>query len=777
MSDAKRQSLLLIGTIVAFAALSVLVTLVLVLGERARDAEAVARDAENQIATLQRETRTAENRAKRARAQAGELIGFFTEGLREEMQSIGRTDLLEQAARRAESYFEALPPTDIDADSDYHHAKMLILRAWAHYDQGALAESEAAFARAVELLEKHALADDADPLLVDTLAHIHNESALPLGLAGRWDEAEKKHQLALGLYDSLIAVEPDEPSWRHGRATALFGLAEVARNRAMAPPEAERHEILAVAEQFSEALSAIDAALESQPDDPNYIALKMYCLTNRGQTRIRAEQYDDAQIDAEAATELGERLLVLEPKRKKWRREYATLVNNIGSLLDDRGEHERASAFLEKARGLRKELIAFDPGNANWRSELANSEYNRAINLQLRGDIAAASEAAAQCLSQMQTILRAEPSSRIWQDNLWDYLPRLAEGFDELDSPAEAAKVLESGIAILTELAEKDAAEDRHRLRLAELRYEAGRRRKRAGHFESELAHNLAALELRLALLRADPNDTDRLYELASALGNVGQGYDHNRRREDALRYLQFGYALYQRVPQSYRNRDRYLAMDARDIRLLRTELGLLPPPPKLISEGAEWRFWDRAEAPPEAWNTIEFDDGDWKQGRAQLGYGDGDEETVIDFGGDEFAKHPSAYFRREFEITNGDEITSLHVSLVRDDGAVIYLNGEEVLRELMPEGVIQFDSFAIDFPPTNSENNPIWLDFPDQSPRKLRVGRNVLAVSIHQNEPASSDLSFDLTLLINAPAIDPLEGMDHQALEDLLNLSDEPLP
>ena len=37
----------------------------------------------------------------------------------------------------------------------------------------------------------------------------------------------------------------------------------------------------------------------------------------------------------------------------------------------------------------------------------------------------------------------------------------------------------------------------------------------------------------------------------------------------------------------------------------------------------------------------------------AELGYGDGDEATIIDFGGDPNNKYTTTYFRRDFTVAN----------------------------------------------------------------------------------------------------------------------------
>ena len=127
------------------------------------------------------------------------------------------------------------------------------------------------------------------------------------------------------------------------------------------------------------------------------------------------------------------------------------------------------------------------------------------------------------------------------------------------------------------------------------------------------------------------------------------------------------------------------------------------------------------------------------------MGYGDGDEETVIDYGDDEDNKYITSYFRKTINIDNAADYTgALSLRLQRDDGAVVYLNGEELVRSNMPEGEILFDTEAVDATAGGDEDT--FFNFTFQT-EQLITGENVIAVEIHQANPNSSDVSFNLEL------------------------------
>ena len=83
--------------------------------------------------------------------------------------------------------------------------------------------------------------------------------------------------------------------------------------------------------------------------------------------------------------------------------------------------------------------------------------------------------------------------------------------------------------------------------------------------------------------------------------------------------------------------------------------------------------------------------------GLAQLGYGDGDEETVIGFGGDLGNKHITTYFRSTFQVDDPTRLTALSLSLLFDDGVAVYINGQPAARFNLADDA-DYDSFAEKF-------------------------------------------------------------------------------
>ncbi|MFN0058763.1 MAG: metallophosphoesterase [Planctomycetota bacterium] len=172
-----------------------------------------------------------------------------------------------------------------------------------------------------------------------------------------------------------------------------------------------------------------------------------------------------------------------------------------------------------------------------------------------------------------------------------------------------------------------------------------------------------------------------------------------------------------------------------------------------LIPFGAVWKYLDDGSDPGSGWTAPAFDDTAWDSGPAELGYGDGDESTVVSYGPDSANKYITTYFRSQFLVADPSAFDGLQLRLLRDDGALVFLNGTEVARSSLPIGPIAAGTLAAETV-DDSEETALHLSILD--PALLVAGLNTLAVEIHQRSVSSSDISFDLELSAHTPA-DPI--------------------
>ena len=159
------------------------------------------------------------------------------------------------------------------------------------------------------------------------------------------------------------------------------------------------------------------------------------------------------------------------------------------------------------------------------------------------------------------------------------------------------------------------------------------------------------------------------------------------------------------------------------------------------------WAYYDQGTLDGEAWMQPDYDASAWRGGNAPLGYytgGSRDYQTTLSYGGNPNSKYPTYYFRKEFNLTEApaaDDVFTLN--FVADDGFVVYVNGAEAYRYLMPAGNILFDTYATTYAPGNPDSGSFTL-----APSLFRKGRNVIAVEVHNNVAGSTDIYWEATLL-----------------------------
>ncbi|MDA0814139.1 MAG: hypothetical protein O3C21_17330, partial [Verrucomicrobia bacterium] len=204
-------------------------------------------------------------------------------------------------------------------------------------------------------------------------------------------------------------------------------------------------------------------------------------------------------------------------------------------------------------------------------------------------------------------------------------------------------------------------------------------------------------------------------------------------------------------------------------------ERGQLEIPVPLISKKSGWTW--QFNYPSDDWAAVDYNDQDWPSGPGVLGFSDEHIATKIlrnSSGNSRASSYLSFYFRHSFYVESPEQISSLRVSLLRDDGARIFLNGTEVVRDNMPDGEITEATLALHT--VNLSNETRYWEFAVPVQPLVR-GRNVVAVEVHQALPDSSDLGFDLELVGNVPSpVNYLQSLDLTSLENYLRSEGENL-
>ncbi len=161
-----------------------------------------------------------------------------------------------------------------------------------------------------------------------------------------------------------------------------------------------------------------------------------------------------------------------------------------------------------------------------------------------------------------------------------------------------------------------------------------------------------------------------------------------------------------------------------------------------LVDFDTRWRYHDGNEDLGVEWKEHDYDDSGWKIGGGLLGYDTGNRRARWPEPGLQTqlaTRLNTYYFRTAFHFDGDSSTVSLVIEQIIDDGAVYYLNGREIARsEWMPKGPVGFGTTA------TRAINP-WEPQPtlEVANPPLRAGRNILAASVHNASPTSSDICF----------------------------------
>jgi predicted phosphodiesterase len=145
-------------------------------------------------------------------------------------------------------------------------------------------------------------------------------------------------------------------------------------------------------------------------------------------------------------------------------------------------------------------------------------------------------------------------------------------------------------------------------------------------------------------------------------------------------------------------------------------------------------------------WTQNSFPDGDWINDRAEFGFGDGDETTVLVPG------QATYYFRYSFDAEALDGASTMTLEMNYDDAFVAYINGLEVARsENMPAGDPNHSTLALweheggafeSFDLTWLAHDNPW-EYVDEYVLNL-------SVEVHQVSAQDEDLTLAVRLLID---------------------------
>lgn len=156
-----------------------------------------------------------------------------------------------------------------------------------------------------------------------------------------------------------------------------------------------------------------------------------------------------------------------------------------------------------------------------------------------------------------------------------------------------------------------------------------------------------------------------------------------------------------------------------------------------IFNKNSSWKYNDTNTALASQWKNANYDVSAWSQGNGPLGYGDPVTTTTA-------TGLITAYFAKDFTVNLNDLSSTMELGIMRDDGIIVYLNGEEVVRDNMPAGTVDFTTWSSTTISGSDENIYNIFSIPKS---KFVNGTNRISIELHNRGAESSDLRIDAYL------------------------------
>jgi hypothetical protein len=165
-----------------------------------------------------------------------------------------------------------------------------------------------------------------------------------------------------------------------------------------------------------------------------------------------------------------------------------------------------------------------------------------------------------------------------------------------------------------------------------------------------------------------------------------------------------------------------------------------------LLADHSTWKYrkgTNEASSPTTTWRQPGFDDSAWTSGRTPVGY-----DPSLSMGtplNDMSNRYSSVFLRTRFVATNIEEIGSLLLEAMYDDGFKVWINGTNVLNANISTNELPFNGVA-GVAREDAKYNLFTLSAPGFY---LAPGTNVIAVQAHNSSLAgNNDFFIDIRLL-----------------------------
>lgn len=302
----------------------------------------------------------ARREAEARRRQAEELVNFMVGDLRENLETVGRLDVLDDAANRALAYFQSLDPNELSAGDLRRNATALVQ----------LGE--------VRLLR------------------------------GNRNDAVALFRESVRFATAAVERDPKNAEWQLALSNAHFWVGDTLR-------QSGDHE--GALRHFRTYLDIANTLMEAYPGNPKYEAEVSYGHGNLGAVYEAAGNRTGALTEYRIAVDLDRLRLQRARNNEKWQTDLGISLNKLGVVMQSLGDLKGAREVFREELSLRRRLVAAAPNDARRVDRLATSLAYTGVLQQMMGDTQEALASFQEELAIQREAAKRDPSNQLAQRN------------------------------------------------------------------------------------------------------------------------------------------------------------------------------------------------------------------------------------------------------------------------------------------------------------------------------------------------------------------------
>lgn len=338
--------------------------------------------------------------AMRNRDRAEDLIGFMLGDFRQQLEPLGKLELLKNVGDKAMAYFSSLPEQDITNESLLRRAEALRQIGDVRLSLGEFGPALAAF------------------------------------------------QESLALSQELSSRSPDNQDWLFALGNAWFWVGYT---------HWQKGDLDAAVAPMTEYLNSAERLVQLDARNRKWQLERAYAHGNLGGLAFARGDSEEAIRRYEAARSVTERLLENAPADVELLRSQIEFYSWLASIRESRGELQSARDLHGRTLELTRDLLTLQPDDRRlWEEEVLRRKLYGNVLL-LMGQLDEAQQVTGDAVARMRTLIGLDPANAMWQRQLASLLEHEAHVLRAGGRCTAAMPMIEEGLEISARLAEKAA--------------------------------------------------------------------------------------------------------------------------------------------------------------------------------------------------------------------------------------------------------------------------------------------------------------------------------